>query len=299
MKTNQPTQGIKLRLHPKFFENESGRKVGECPPQERHEFVFQKVVMPPGGGVAIQFQGCLYPRYGFPFEEATYACDIVKRNLMNLVMTLSSRKLWLSHLGFLVLPWKSKISVIDEALERFAGHANSILSPVYLKEEYLCPCSLELRRFIARFLYGIGIRRDVAELFAKVFSTLTDNDDAYRYRIQDIFSELPRAMVLEHPFFSVYSAWFTIKQRDKQVSKKFKPFALLFLGSLFFRRVRRALREAVIMADYDKLGLSPADEYHTLLRVGYDYRGRSQELRLKWWEDIHEGKLPPQIHITA
>lgn len=273
--------------------------MGQPEPQHRFDFIFEKCIISEEGGVFQKFKGCKYLRKGFPFDEASYACDIVKKYTMNFIGTLAEPELILSYLAFLILPWKMKCRIINRALMRYTKFANSILAPIYLKPDYVGHFSRNIFVLCSQFLIGIGISPVKAQRTAKVLATLLENDDAYRYRIEDILSEVTKEELQFSPMRAFKKIAGIIEVRDKQVAHKF--LGMLKLMRFFFLsfHVRKAWKKALENTNYSMLQMDDADRYHTLLRGGYDYGGLNEDERKKKWWDIHDGDCPPQVEVTA
>ena len=251
-----------------------------------------------GEGQFTEFVGVKYPKKGFPFPEAIYAINQVKRNTMMLLLSLVRKELILSYIGFALIRFKKKISFIENILEQYNRNNDYLLQNVYVKYEYMTPCARALRSFIEDFLIGIGIKKETSQLTAKIFSHMVEYDDAYRYRIQDIFSVVTEEEFYSHPSQAIELMVDTIAKRDlnqHNVVPRFKAIGRLMRFSLLHPRVRSAFYSTSEWLVFKNLQMDEADRYHCLIRIDYNFEGRPYEERLKEYLEIHKDGLPPVI----
>ncbi len=256
---------------------------------------------PPEGGILQHYAGCLYPRKCFPFHEATYATDIVKRYCMTLILSLAQKEMILPMIGFILTPWKFKRRVIALAVGKAAAFSDNILSAVFLKPEYYCRFSKAVRTMTEEFLTQLGVPAEDSLSAAKALATVLEYDDAYRYRIEDVLSEFTFYDFYFRPSASLKKAREIIAKRDHQVGWKFAAFIRIARIALLSSRVRKAMRAALnsVAQKFHHLQMDKADRYHSMLREGYDYGGMTTEQRIAWWIEAHGGNPPDQQEITA
>ncbi len=246
-----------------------------------------KIDVGPHGGMLLWHEGVPFPKKGFPYPEALWAVNIIKRQTMMLVMSFARKEL-LAPIGiFCLLPYSMKLSYIQNLLDRYCWNSDYILSNVYLKERYMTPCAKELMKMMDLFLVKIGISSETAHKTAKIFAHLVEYDDAYRYRIEDIFSETSKQELLDRPIHTMRKLIGLIKAREKEVGDKFIAFGNMAVLALLLPRFRKAFRSAVKHSEFELLQLDEADRYHVLVRTGYDFFGRSIDDRMKEFEAHH------------
>ena len=59
-----------------------------------------------GGGILIHYEGCKYPKKGWPTQDGTWANNIVKRQTIALATMLKNKGVLLPAVGFMITPWK-------------------------------------------------------------------------------------------------------------------------------------------------------------------------------------------------
>jgi hypothetical protein len=294
-----PRKNISLELSRDFFEHPNHHAVGQAGSQTLNTFVLKSVGVPDTGGVFLHYHGTKFPKAGFPFSEAIFAIDLVKKYTMSVVMTVAQRDAWLPLLAFAVLPWKMKMRILENALNRYINFSNSVLNRVYLKPRYTTVCTRELRSLLAHFCSNLGIHQ--GESFAKIFSTLIEYDDAYRYRVQDLFGVVTKDELLVSPVKAVEKMAAALKDREEQIPEKFDAFIKIARVMLHIPRVRKAFKKAVELCTLENLQMSEGDIYHSMLREGYNYGGLTIEERVDKWVELHGGmdNLPEVINITT
>ena len=82
---------------------------------------------------------------------------------------------------------------------------------------------------------------------------------------------------------------------QKDVLPKFKAFAKIIYLALFQSDIRKAFNKAIESIDFDNLRMDEADKYHCLIRVDYDFDGRTSEDRMKEYSQIHKDGYPPLV----
>lgn len=252
------------------------------------------------GGMFLYFKGVKYPKKGFPFPEALHAINIVKRQMMMLINTVARKEMVLPAVGIVVIPFKKKVALLEHTLANFNRSNDYILANVYLKEVYMTPCARELRKFLSFFLYNLGISFDTSRTTAKIFSTLVEYDDAYRYRIQDLMKEITKEEIIEYPRDAIAKLLKLFSERDKNgevVIKKFNNVGKLLSIALLSRKVRKAFTTALESVEFKDMQMDEADMYHCLTRDDYNFGGKTIEYRLGIYEEEHQGNYPPMVEM--
>ena len=255
-----------------------------------------RVDFPKDEGIYIYFEGCKYPKKGWPTQDGTWANNIVKRQTILLAQILKNKGVILPAMGFALTPWKYKISFIENALQQYVRASDMVLMPYYLKEERYCVFCRELRNLIASFLIGIGISLVVAEDTAKIIAHIFEYDEAYKYPLQDAMTDINWNGNLRKELIVAINR---LASRTPHVTTvdKFKQFNKLLTLALLHPKIKKAFKTAVSMANTDNLKLLDDDYYWCILRSEYKYRGIPYEQREKEWIDIHDGKPPMQYKV--
>lgn len=257
-------------------------------------FDFMRAEKLPSGTICRVYRGCLHPEKGFPDPDFVYACGIVKKYLMSVVMTLAMREMALPILAFAVLPWKRKMRVVENALVRFDAFSFPLLEDGFMRHEYLTPCAKEAKTFVTAFFKSLGMSWELSASTGKAFSSLIEYDDAYRYRIQDIACEFSKEEIMRDPRAAIRKAAGIVMRRDSMVPEKFMAFAKLIELALLHPRIKSAFLKAMEATWFDQVKADEADKYFCMLKGGYAYGGMSEPDRLAKWEEVHaECGLPP------
>lgn len=242
-------------------------------------------------GIFIYYKDLKYPTRGWPFPEALWSVNTVKRHLMSLILSIADKSLWPVILVFLLLPKKNKI--ISNFIYRFTWTAHWSLAHCYLQPELYSPCCIEIRKFVEVFLKELNIEDSG---FGKVLATLIEYDNAYRYRIEDIMGETSAELLLHNPQKELKRILSIYLEREKShIEHKFQAFGNLLIYGMYIPKVKRAFIKAVQEIKFQDLQLDIPDRYHCLIRDGYDYLGLSFEERYKWWVENHKDKQPEQV----
>jgi len=198
------------------------------------------------------------------------------------------------------LPFRSKIKLLERWISEFNGLAENVLTPVYLKDRYLCKLSGELLKLIREFLTNIGIQNNKAEEFARNIATLIEYDTAYKYRIEDILSETTSEVLKNDPRREIVRLLNIFAERDANITTqtKFNSVGKLFSLILIVPRIKRAFQKAMDSIDFTKLQLDEADRYHVLKFDRYNFMGRSLEDRYNEYLRMHNG-FPPMMQTIS
>ncbi len=277
--------------------------------QKNVTYLTERIEATPNGIMRYN-KGMLFPEKGWPTPEAMWNCNIVKRVLMGALLGLLHQYNILPIIGFIFTPWKYKIKSLNKAIIRFNHLCNWILSTVYYKEQVYGPCPKELKKSIYLFLYNLGIAPEEARTFGKIFATLIETDNAYRYRLEDIASETTKEALLENPrkeinrLLLIYLSRESYNPDEQDSMRNFGPghnfqiFAKILSYALIIPKIRRAFKKTVQEIDLSALQLDEADRYHVLMREQYLFLGRSIKDRYQEWMRIHNGNPPKPIEYS-
>lgn len=255
------------------------------------------------GGQLAYFQGTPYPAKGHPFPQALYAINFAKRVIVIGIKSVK-KDMALIGIGFLFSRRKNKISMISRLLQSYTEISMKVVQPYILHREFMSSFSRELYDFIVRFLTKIGIEKEVAENFSEIFANLLEYDNAYRFRAEDALSETSKKGMAEDPRRELARLVDIIKKREPDArdfgnAEKFS-YPMLFLRKLLLvPSIRKAFRECIEESDFKNFQLDEADRYHILLWGDYDFLGKPVAERIKMYEEMHKGKLPPRLIYKA
>lgn len=285
-------------------------------------FIYDRTEYPPEGGIFTYYKGQPFPVKGFPFPEAAYANDNVKRITRFLITLFSGKEMILPILMFAILPWKFKFRKIERMVDEYLRIAIWLQNESYLKPERYSAPAKEIGGFVYEFILSLGMdkslhylitegrqsgmKRDrpegadptwvtmkdnlqsIVPALAKTVATIFEYDDAYRYRVEDIASETNKAALVKNPRTEILRLLKIFVEREKTHATIMIERAVKLLSFLLLHpKIKRAFVEAVMTVDFKRLGLDNADRYHVLPRVDYDFTGRSSEDRKRIYLEFH------------
>jgi len=176
-------------------------------------------------------------------------------------------------------------------IDRFNRISFRILSPEIYKDIHRTTFGTELQFAIFEFTRHL-VSEESADRFAEIVSTIIENDDAYRYRLMDIFSETTNKKLkdpkeidrLMNLFYerNLYMNW---------TDKVFKVVKLIKLAVIFYKK---AYISAVISIDLDKLKLQEEDIYWCTYKSDYNFMGMTWEDRKKYAE-LKSWQFPDKV----
>lgn len=225
----------------------------------------------PNVGILVYIDGATYPKKGFPTLESTGAINIVKS-----VIKESLRQKGI----LLALLFQSSRTKL---LTSFNIIADKTLSPYILKEEYMCPTARHVYHLTKNILITLKTPYHTADYAGKVIGHLFEYDDAYRYRLQDIATELSTATFLRSPGRELLRLRNIFKERERdkanifgKVDRLLTPLILLVLIS---PKIKKTLRQNI--RNLEQLKYDPSDKYWACLKGDrYLFTGLPYEERI-------------------
>lgn len=268
--------------------------------------VFDRVEYPPEGGIYVYYKGMPYPKKGFPYPEAVWNNDNMKRITLTFLKALAIKDMWLPVLAFAILPWKKKMNIAVNALNHYTRVGKWLLGGQFLqKNRYSIPVQM-MRKLVKSFLFELGIF-DRIELidFLSVIATLIEYDDSYRYRIEDIVTEANKNKLASDPIGEIKRLGKILEERELSHAKDtFRAAIKMVTLGLRHPKIRSAFQRALNhmkVEDFEKMKLDNADRYHVLLRGDYNFLGLTFEQRKKIYEDFFKEKnlpYPPEVELA-
>lgn len=210
-------------------------------------------------GILQYIDGAEYPQRGFPHTDAIEACAVAKRLLIILLRTHK-----------LMLP---TVKNLEKTLNNYNDISLKVLNDYILLHQ--TPLADEFRKFIYNFLINLNINPKTARETSIVISCLFEYDNAYRFRLQDLFTSTTKEYLINNPYFGISDLIHISKQRhlNNGVHKKFaliKPLAYI-IGII--PKYRKAYINALKQSDFSRLQMTPIDEYWVAQRVDYKFFG--------------------------
>jgi hypothetical protein len=231
-------------------------------------------------GIYLYIKDTPFPSKGYPSAETIVSLNMAKKNIIEMLKIMTLPVFWLGYLFFFFTPLKKK--VIQQLIASYNRISYGIMSPFLMKDEYTMAITQELRWFIESFLIQIGISEVEAERFADMYSHLIEYDNAYRFRIQDIFSETSEEALYKKPIREVYRLFKIYKQRDhKGLHSKFAIFFYGIAFMLLLPKYRKAFKQALLECDFKKFQFDESDQYWISMREDYLYEGKTKSDRME------------------
>lgn len=261
---------------------------------------------PESGGIFVHLVGHLYPTKGFQNPEAVAANNLVKRLFVGYAGSFATKEVMMCLSLLVFFPWKRKLKVMEKMLHGFCALGALILGRYMWQDpkRYIFFCQ-ELRTLLFQFFRNLGISEGVAGESADVFATMIEWDDAYRYRLEDLFSETTSVDLQKNPRKEVQKLMLLARQRDPNplTSSKFINIGRLLSTLLLHPKIKKAFTRAIRSIDFTKLQFDDADRYHVMPLGRYQFFGEKLETRFKRWENMHpknakgEPILPPMVEV--
>lgn len=254
-----------------------------------------RIELPEQGGVLSYHVGDKFPTKGWPFKEAVFAIDSIKRVVINGLRFITSSPVRYMAATFFLLPNYLKEKVLRTAIEQFTDYTEIIFSRwgmilqfsneegkkfglqgLKWKPQFYCDMVREIRRVTLK-LAG----QDVSNIrLVDVLSMALEFDDAYRYFTQDFFSLINKEDLLKNPSKELVRCLKIVQQRGKGTSEKF-GYIIKVLPYLFWiKNVKETTIAFFEDVDLQKLVFDNTDFYRVLLWGGYDWSGIAPQERL-------------------
>lgn len=299
-------------------------KIGIAPPPD-HIFKYQRNRIAPaqsvwGGGTVsyapkqaeyIENEGNFVYYWGVPFPsktiapvEAIHAINATKRLVMIALQTLSLKQLRPAIILTLLQGSRGRTKILNFLCEKFVGFAHVTVINFYLKDEYYCGLVKEIRKFVERVLISLNVSLELAITVAEMIGMMFEYDNAYRWRIQDLFTETSKELLMENLPRELNRLIEILAERevtkDSGVAGRFSSGMRLIKYMWYVPSIRKTLRKAIDSMEIENCKLDEADIYHTCLFGDYNTQGKTIQERMKILEAYHGTdmkKWPPRILI--
>ena len=242
-----------------------------------------------------------FPQRNVSPEDAVFATNVPKRNLMCLLWFITSKEARPFIGLFAVLPHKGKI--LSKLLNLYNDSANLTMSPFYREEGYYSEVVQEINKGVRIVLIGMGVDVEVAQKTAENIGCMFEFDWAYRFPFQDLCGETTKEKLMEDLPAEAERLCMILGLRDKTttVAGKFTT-GLKALRMLWkIPKYRDIFRQAINAIDLKKCEMDEGEIYHSILYAPYDTKGRNLEERLKLYETYHgedRKKWPPRVMVS-
>lgn len=252
-----------------------------------------QAIYPPEGGILVYYKGHPFPEKLFAFPEAIYCIDPVKRAVWNFVKLFSRFPLLKKILGLLFV-WPGGKEVVSEAVKLFFNFAENTLSKIYLKPDRYCESGRELYRAGMAAVEYFKLPKDwsvACQQLVRVFCTLWEFDNAYRYRFQDALENLDKDKFQKNPVGEINRiAQIMSSREDGDLAKKWASFSSQIKFLFYFKKVEEAMKYFIQILDLDKIKMDINDKYWSYHRADYDFAGLPLKERIKIRVKMADGR---------
>lgn len=259
-----------------------------------------------GYGCYTWYEGIPFPRKSAYDQDFLAYVNIIKRITLGLVRVVGSKEIILPAIGFAILPWSKKLNLINKFLLEWHRMAEFTMRPAMWKDEKRwCPVVREWQKFILIFLKDLGIKSnyddlDLPKALGEDSGTIIENDDSYRYRIQDIFGEIDLQRLNENPSKEVRRVFDIYKQREHGgIDDKFEAIVRSLTLALRIPKIRRSFLFAIDKVDLQKLALDESDKYWAFKKTNYNFCGMNNAQKEFYFNNIHRGVPPPSVLLRS
>lgn len=224
----------------------------------------------------IVAKGAEFARRTYIMDKTLFATNQVKSLFIEVIRTLVEPQYIFGTIYTLIFK-KPRQRLID----KFNRITFRTLSPEIYKDIHRTTFGTELQFAIFEFTRHL-VSEESADRFAEIVSTIIENDDAYRYRLMDIFSMTTNEK-LKNPKELTRLVNILVKRNNNAFwMSKFKNVVTLI--RLIIPFFKKAYIETVTSIDLDKLKLQDEDIYWCTFKSDYNFMGMKWEDRKKYAE---------------
>ncbi len=287
------------RPHPGIFAHRDEDPTVAVIRENRTQFVIDRIEYVDHQGIMVWYKDTPFPRRGFPTPEAVVAVNTVKRAFIELVRTLGMWQFWPGFVLAMLTSHERKARadrpadvvdygerrqpVAEKLLRSFNRVCWPVVSGFVIRPSLMTPLASELQGLLFATMARAGVDREVSKTFATVVGTLIEYDNAYRYRLEDVFTETNMARLHNNPGREIARLvkLYCSREKDWGVAVKFKTVHLLARPLFWSKRVKAAFRKALEGCDFERLQFDDIDRYWANVRLDYDFFGKGYQERMK------------------
>lgn len=281
---------------PKIFENHSSVTDLIMEKEGRPVPILEKIEYEPDG-IRIFKVGALYPEKGFPYPEAIFAINIIKKTVIQGIRILHSWQFIPAVVLIILFPSKP---LLNKILDGFNRICNGVMEPHFIKYKYRMDVTNEVMRLIMRFMENLGFESHQSWKAAKTFAHIIEYDTAYRYRLLDIMSESSKGAWMVNPRKEIKRLIAILKEREpnyENVGAKIERMLNILSLLLLSPKINKALKKAFSMAIFTNFKYDEIDRYWCMLRSDYNYMGKTFEERMAVLDSVGI-PFPPLVRIN-
>lgn len=236
--------------------------------------------------VQVYLTGADYPMKGLAAAEAIWAINTLKRIFIEAVKLFSFREFMASFILLAVGGGKRRSRLVTQLVAGFNRIGWSIASPYVLSDKYATPCALEVYHFIAVFLRELGVEDSEAHKTGELVAMIFEYDNAYRYRLQDMFNETEWTLLMSNPRKEIRRLVKLFLERDTEiVGKKVSMFVQIASWVLLIPSVKNAFRYGVDAINFRLMVPDEIDKYWMSFRKDYLFFGKTLAERKEMYKD--------------
>lgn len=224
-----------------------------------------KVELPDNGGVLTYMEGYEHPYKGFPFHEFVDKIDTLKKLSRGILSSFfhSLKKRNKFQVALLALsPW-----FINDLLVATIYAFHRVIIRFKIKEFRYSTAVREVYRAIA----GSELKESIRDILCMTL----ENDNAYRFRFQDIVPEVDKEALKRNVSKELVRLLNLMQSREKKQDVKdtwtlLKTFLPMYL--LVNPKVQKEIINIVCEMDMEKIALSVEDEFYCKPRTDYTFK---------------------------
>lgn len=249
------------------------------------------------GGTLIHYKGRKYPTKGFVYPEAVLAINQAK-GLIRSYLTLITRPFILPGVAlFVFVPYKFKIKALNRLLPLILKGAHFAVAPHLLKQNFYLNSTNGIRFVYGTTAISAGLSIDTANKVADILGAFTEYDNAYRFRIQDFYTEINRENFVKNPKKEMLRAAKVCRGRELEgLTEMWTLLSHAIRGLFLFmpKHLKAVFVETTLhVLDKKLLHIDEIDWYNMLDRSDYDFKGVSLKKRVAEYKKLHKDGLPP------
>jgi len=241
---------------------------------------------PKEGGILIYLLNYKYPYKGNPYLESVKNLGVIKKIIRYSIESISNlqTKIYLALL--LLLPKIFTRGIISSVVNYYHTLTNHFLHHDFIKPERYCTCVREIYRTFT-VLSGKAKEdweRKLIETIRDISCMFIELDSAYKFRFQDIIFKLKPEEIRGKKMIKEIGRLFDIiieREKNEGMKVKWRQVKKPALQGLRIKLVRRFIEDFIREVDLKKLYPDKADRYFDLLRLDYDFFGKSLPARVK------------------
>lgn len=230
-------------------------------------YLMEKVEVVETRGILCYYKGTPYARKGFPTPQAIFALNQIKKLLLEFSKLLKNPFFLLGVL----------FSNKTQLCQSFNDIFNKQASQIVIKDEYMCRCAFNFANFTHSMLLGMKVDHNTAKQFAFNLAQILEYDDAYRYRVQDIMTELNVEWFKENPRKEIQRLIKIWKSRDLE-GVNMKLDMLLYPLIIVLPLIKKKLIKNIMFLK--QMEYDADDRYWACMRADYKFLGMTLQERL-------------------